>query len=52
MKVSDRVAIISENNYQGLLRLYGELSVDRLSEILNNHVKVAIDEIEEDLNYK
>lgn len=50
MKVSDRVAFISEENLWDLLKLYGELGVDRLSEIVNNHVRVAIDEIKEDIH--
>lgn len=48
-KLKDRVAIISENNFRELLNLYGELSVKRISEIVNNHIKVAIEEIKEDL---
>lgn len=31
------------------MNLYGELDIDRLSEIMNNHIRVAIDEIKEDL---
>ena len=50
MKLTDRVAIISEDNLRDLLELYGEFSSERLSEIVNNHVRVAIDEINEDLH--
>lgn len=32
-------------------RLYGETDIDDLSRIVNNHIKVAIDEIEEDCMY-
>lgn len=47
--MSDRVVIISEDNLWELLKLYGELSIDRLPQIINNHIRVAIDEIKEDL---
>lgn len=50
MKLTDRVAIISKDNLRDLLELYGEFSADRLSEIVNNHVRVAINEINEDLH--
>ncbi|WMC93231.1 hypothetical protein [Kineothrix sp. MB12-C1] len=50
MKLTDRVAIISEDNLRDLLELYGEFGFERLSEIVNNHVRVAIDEINEDLH--
>ena len=45
MKLNERVAIITEEN---ISRLYGEIDIDDLSRIVNNHIKVAIDEIEED----
>lgn len=48
MKLSERVAIITEENMNGLLRLYGEMDIDGLSRIVNNHLKAAIDEIGED----
>ncbi|MCM1049642.1 MAG: hypothetical protein NC433_14595 [Clostridiales bacterium] len=48
MKLNERVAIISEENINRLSRLYGEINIDDLSRIVNNHLKVAIDEIEED----
>lgn len=48
-KIKDRVAIINESNFAELLELYGEVDIDRLSQIINNHIKVAIDEIKEDL---
>ena len=53
MKLNERVAIITEENISRLSYLYGEIDIDDLSRIVNNHLKVAIDEIEEDsLNHK
>lgn len=49
MGLNERVAIITEENMNGLLRLYGEIDIDDLSRIVNNHLKVAIGEIEDDL---
>lgn len=48
MKLKDRVTIITEENMNKLIHLYGEIDFDDLSRIVNNHLKVAIDEIEED----
>ncbi len=48
MKLSERVAIISEENIDRLLRLYGKMNIDDLSRIVNNHMEVVINEIEED----
>lgn len=48
MKLSERVAVISEENIHRLLRLYRKMDIDDLSRIVNNHLEVAIDEIEED----
>lgn len=49
MELKDRVAIIEEKNICRLLNLYGEIrDVDELSKIINRHLEVAIDEIEED----
>ncbi len=48
MKLNERVAIITEENISRLSHLYGEIDIDDLSRIVNNHLKVAIDEIEED----
>lgn len=48
MKLSERVAIITEENMGRLSHLYGEMDIDDLSRIVNNYLKVAIDEIEED----
>lgn len=49
MKLNERVAIITEENISRLSHLYGEIDIDGLSKIVNNHLKVAIDEVEEDL---
>ena len=48
MKLNERVAIITKKNIRRLLRLYGEMDIDDLSRIVNNYLKVVIDEIEED----
>lgn len=49
MELKDTVAIIEEKNMSRLLNLYGEIKdVDELSKIINRHLEVAIDEIEED----
>lgn len=49
MKLKDRVVIITEKNINRLLNLYEEIKdVDELSKIVNNHLSVVIDEIEED----
>lgn len=49
MELKNRIAIITHENLKELLNLYGELNIDRLSDIVNNHIRVAIDEIKEDL---
>ncbi|NBI87842.1 hypothetical protein D3Z47_17260 [Lachnospiraceae bacterium] len=48
MKLCERVAVISKKNIKRLKHLYGEIGIDDLSRIVNNHLEVAIDEIEED----
>ena len=48
MKLNERVAIITEENISRLSHLYGEMNIDDLSRIVNNHLRVAVDEIEED----
>ena len=50
MGLNERVAIITEKNMNGLLRLYGKIDIDDLSRTVNNHLKVAIGEIEDDLS--
>lgn len=49
MELKDRVVIIEEKNMCRLLNLYGEVKdADELSKIINRHLEVVIDEIEED----
>lgn len=48
MKLCERVAVISKENIEKLSHLYGAMDIDDLSRIVNNHLEVAIDEIEED----
>lgn len=49
MELKDKVVILDEKNISGLLNLYGEIKdIDELSRIVNRHLEVAIDEIEED----
>lgn len=49
MELKDRVVILDEKNISRLLNLYGEIKdIDELSKIVNRHLEVAIDEIEED----
>ena len=49
MELKDRVVIIEEKNMSRLLNLYGEIKdADELSKIINRHLEVVIDEIEED----
>lgn len=49
MELKNKIVIIDEKNISRLLNLYGEIKdVDELSKIVNRHLEVAIDEIEED----
>ena len=49
MHLKDKVVILDEKNIHRLLNLYGEIKdIDELSKIVNRHLEVAIDEIEED----
>lgn len=49
MELKDKVVILDENNISRLLNLYGDIKdIDELSKIVNRHLEVAIDEIEED----
>lgn len=48
MELKDKVVIIDDKNIDRLLNLYGGIKdVDELSKIINRHLEVAIDEIEE-----
>lgn len=49
VKLKNRIAIISEENFNRLSSLYGELDIEDLQRIVNKHITVAIDEIEEDI---
>lgn len=49
MELKDRVVVIDEKNMARLSRLYGELSIEELGHVVNKHLGVCIDEIEEDL---
>lgn len=51
-ELKNRVTIISEDNFQRLMYLYGEIDIDCLSRIVNQHIAVAIDEIMEDYGSK
>ena len=49
MELKDKVVILDEKNISRLISLYGGIKdIDELSKIVNNHLSVAIDEIEED----
>lgn len=49
MELKDKVVILDEKNICRLTKLYGDIKdIDELSKIVNRHMKVAIDEIEED----
>ena len=49
MKLKDKVVIVDGQNISRLSKLYGKIKdADELSKIVNNHLSVAIDEIEED----
>ena len=49
MELKDKVVVLDEKNISRLLKLYGEIKdMDELSKIVNRHLEVAIDEIEED----
>lgn len=52
MQLQDRTAVINEDNFNRLSQLYGELNSKELQRIVNNHIRVAIDEIMEDENGK
>ena len=49
MKLKDKVVIIDDKNISRLLNLYGEIKdAYELSKIVNSHLSVVFDEIEED----
>lgn len=48
MKLKDRVVIISEKNIDSMNALYGKCTTEELERIVNNMIKNAIIEINED----
>ena len=49
MELKDKVVIIDEKNISRLLALYEHIKdVGELTQIVNRHLEVAIDEVEED----
>ena len=49
MELKNKIVIIDDKNISRLLNLYGEIEdADELSKIVNSHLSVVIDEIEED----
>lgn len=51
MELKDRVVIVSKENMSGIQKLYGKCTMDDMERIVNNHIAVAIEEINEDKNY-
>lgn len=49
MELKDRVVAVDEMNMTKSSRLYGELNIDELGHIVNKHLGVYMDEIEEDI---
>lgn len=49
MELRERVVIINEDNRKRLIRLYGEMDSTDLERVVNRHLSVCIDEIEEDM---
>lgn len=49
MELKDRVVVIDETNMERLSSLYGELNIDEFGHVVNKHLNVCLDEIEEDL---
>ena len=50
MSIVDRVVMVNEKNMNGIKQLYGQCTQDDLERIVNNHIAVAIEEINEDMN--
>ena len=48
MELRDRVVVINEDNRKRLSRLYGEMDSGDLERVVNKHLSVCIDGIEED----
>lgn len=49
MALKDRVAVIDEELFERLKKLYGQIDIADLDRIINKHIRVAIEEIEEDV---
>lgn len=48
MELRDRVVVINEDNMKRLSRLYGEMDLNDLERVVNKHLSICINEIEED----
>ena len=48
VKLNERIVVITEENISRLSHLYGKMDIDELSRIVNNHLKAAVEDIEED----
>ena len=42
MELKDRVVVIDEKNMAGLSRLYGEMNIDELGQVVNKHLNVCL----------
>ena len=49
MELKDRVVVIDEKNMAELSRLYGEMNIDELEQVVNKHLNVCLYEIKEDI---
>ena len=49
MALKDRVAVIDEELFERLKKLYGQIDIADLDRIVNKHIRVAVEEIEEDV---
>lgn len=49
MELKDRVVVIDEKNMAELSRLYGEMNIDELEQVVNKHLDVCLDAIKEDI---
>lgn len=49
MELRNRVVVIDEKNMGKLWRLYGEMNIEELGQVVNRHLGVCLDEIKEDI---
>ena len=49
MELKDRVAVINDENMTRLSCLYGEMNLDELGRVVNKHLGICLDDIEEDI---